>query len=81
MYSTTQMVPHLFADDLTVWKPEGVDWKLESSLDQLEQLFKLTDDLKHFNPVIESQYLKVCVVLLLFKISLVKRNHFLAIIS
>ena len=56
MYSTTQMVPRLFADDLTVWKPEGMDWKLEGSLDQLEQLFKLRDDLKHFKPVIESQY-------------------------
>ena len=50
------MVHCLSADDLKVWKPEGVDWKLEGSIDQLEQLFKLTDDLKHFNPVIESQY-------------------------
>ena len=52
----------LFADSLTLWKPEGVDWKFNSNLDQLELLFQLKDDLQRFTPVIESQY---CLVLIL----------------
>ena len=53
--SITYMLPRDFVDSLTLWKPEGEDWKSSGNLEQFQLLLQLRDDLQRFKPVFESK--------------------------